>query len=152
MDDRSWMYRKNMPGGKGITEEFINGVNGFAKWVVAKSSYTGFKKIKCPYAKCKNKKYQDIETMKVHLYSKSFVPNYFNWICHCEQFIPTDHFPLVREPNRLVETNSFCEVVNDVASSSFEPGNVNLEEPPNPMAKIFYDMLKVLDTPFVGRM
>ncbi|KAI5657915.1 hypothetical protein M9H77_26708 [Catharanthus roseus] len=46
--------------------------------------------------------------------------------------------------------NSYCEMIIDAASPNFiHQEETNHEEPPNPVAKKFFDMLKVAETPLV---
>ncbi|KAI5662502.1 hypothetical protein M9H77_21825 [Catharanthus roseus] len=45
------------------------------------------------------------------------------------------------------EMNSYCEIIFDVVGSKFFPHEeTNNEEPPNPKAKTFFDMLKAVET------
>ena len=43
--------------------------------------------IRCPctLVKCQNKKFLNVETVKVHLYRNGFVPDYYVWIYHGEK-------------------------------------------------------------------
>lgn len=61
---------------KEITYEFQVGVEELMKFVKQHSESIT---VRCPCAKCKNKKFLDAEQGKVHLYHYGFVPNYYKW-------------------------------------------------------------------------
>jgi len=43
-------------------------------------------KIRCPCSKCKNLKFFHFEEVKVHLYKKRFILEYWYWTCHGESY------------------------------------------------------------------
>ncbi|CAJ2648225.1 unnamed protein product [Trifolium pratense] len=79
---RSWMYNRLMPGRRGLTDEFLKGVDEFVSFAIQRD--TSNKEIRCPCSKCKNMKFLDPEEVKVHIYSRGFKPDYWYWTCHGE--------------------------------------------------------------------
>ena len=80
---RSWMYNRLMPGRKGYTNEFLNGVEEFVAFA-CQQAHLAKGKIRCPCSKCRNMNYIMPEDVRVHLYRKGFVANYWYWTCHGE--------------------------------------------------------------------
>lgn len=83
---RKWMYNKNLPGRKGLTDEFRSGVNDFLEVATSKPEYMSGEKIRCPCLKCKNCKFLNPDEVKEHLWRRGFMDDYYNWTCHGEPF------------------------------------------------------------------
>ena len=96
---RSWMYNRLLSGQKGYTDEFLNGVEEFVSFACQQANSSNGK-IRCPCSKCKNLKYLNPDEVRVHLYKKGFIPNYWYWTCHGEN-----------DPD-------LCEVFNSQSSTS----------------------------------
>ena len=79
----SWMYNRLMPGRRDYTNEFLDGVEEFVSFA-CQQAHLANGKIRCPCSKCRNMNYILPEEVKVHLYRKGFVPDYWYWTCHGE--------------------------------------------------------------------
>ena len=77
----------NRLDGRRLRIEFVEGVDKFVDFSLQHPTYNDNDKISCPCIRCSNKRYLDVDTVKVHLYRKEFTPNYFEWICHGEDVI-----------------------------------------------------------------
>jgi hypothetical protein len=69
------MYRRHVPGIKGITAEFEHGVKEFIVFAV---DHAISDKIRCPYSKCTNRKFRGPTDVKIHLYRFGFVGGGYN--------------------------------------------------------------------------
>jgi len=72
----SWMYNRLLPGRKGYTEAFLNGVAEFVSFALEKTNFSNGK-IRCPCTTCKNLNFLDSEDVKVYLYRTGFIPGYW---------------------------------------------------------------------------
>ncbi|KAL3516326.1 hypothetical protein ACH5RR_023228 [Cinchona calisaya] len=84
--NRQWMYKKNLPGRRGFTEEFCTGVEEFLTFASEQFQYKDGSNIRCSCFKCKNFKFQALDKVREHLYRYGLVSNYYNWTCHGEIF------------------------------------------------------------------
>jgi len=71
-----WMTNRLILGRRGCPHEFIRGVEEFDAFARLQPVYLREGKYKCPYSKCKNKKYLIPEEVKFHLYKKGFMHAY----------------------------------------------------------------------------
>ncbi|XP_052181209.1 uncharacterized protein LOC127794273 [Diospyros lotus] len=126
-----------------VSTEFIKGVEKFVNFAKSQPEWMDGNKIKCPcnQPKCRNTAFRDQDTVTSHLLTKGFVPGYYEWTLHGEVIATVDSVDmsysastLEAEPSNLFET-----MVMDAAGPDFNP-NME-EEPPNPEAQAFYDML-----------
>ena len=151
---RSWMYNRLMPGRKGYTNEFLNGVEEFVAFA-CQQAHLAKGKIRCPCSKCRNMNYIMPEDVRVHLYRKGFVADYWYWTCHGETN-PT----LRRVFSNQASSSSMTESINNehldrVQAMVYEAvgpefgiyNNEEVEELPNPDAKDFYDLLNAAQKP-----
>ena len=76
---RSWMYNRLLSSRKGYTKFFLKGVEEFISFACQQLYFLSYKKIRCPCSKYKNQKYLSLDEVKVDLYKKEFVPNYWYW-------------------------------------------------------------------------
>ena len=67
-----------------MTHEFIRGVEEFDTFARLQLVYLREGKYRCPYSKCKNKKFLVPEDVKVHLYRKEFHACLWYWTSHGE--------------------------------------------------------------------
>ena len=108
--------------------------------------------IRCPctLVKCQNKKFLNVETVKVHLCRNGFVPDYYLWIYHGEKQVHQRCSSSVRvsvsETDQMVSDNmnhtTYHRMVCDVVGPEFNP-----DEEPNVEARNFYDMIRAGDKP-----
>ncbi|KAL8153613.1 hypothetical protein V2J09_011373 [Rumex salicifolius] len=84
IDNRSWMYDRRLTDGSGWKNEFINGVEIFIEFATLQVHLMDGSKIKYPCSKCKNERLQEIDDVRVHLYTKGFVDTYYWWTAHGE--------------------------------------------------------------------
>ncbi|XP_073152840.1 uncharacterized protein [Henckelia pumila] len=85
--DRSWIDRRFVNGY--LNHEFMHGVEVFVAFAKSNSTCLPDGTIRCP---CNRNKYQNLTyfdgvTVKEHLSRYGFVPNYYNWFYHGEQYI-----------------------------------------------------------------
>ncbi|XP_019158170.1 PREDICTED: uncharacterized protein LOC109154886 [Ipomoea nil] len=144
-EHRKWMYNRLLPGKRGITNEFLAGVEQFVKYACTLSVYELTNTIRCPCSKCKNRVHLSADDVRVHLYKKGFEPYYWVWTCHGEP-IPTVNEQVLETRN---ENNQYETMVFDVGGSSFIPFHVenNQEEEPHTSAQNFYDLLNTARQP-----
>ena len=85
MENREWMYgNKLLSDGSGWTQEFINGVEVFLAYATSQVHLMDGHNIRCPCSTCKNERFKEIDTCRVHLYRRGFVANYMLWNAHGE--------------------------------------------------------------------
>ncbi|XP_021752461.1 uncharacterized protein LOC110717967 [Chenopodium quinoa] len=138
--ERSWMYERRV--GQSINPEFVKGVDEFIQYVKDNHESSNPNEVRCPCAKCKNKRLWDPETVKIPLFRTGFIPNYYEWMCHGERF--------PRVPER--RSNEYRDMVFDAFRHSQDQGHseqasVSSEEEPNAQAKHFLDLLKASERP-----
>ena len=78
-DDREWMYEGQIVNGM-FSNECGDKVDEFVTFALRHlECVNGGTAIRCPgtLVKCQNKKFLNVETVKVHLYRNGFVPDYY---------------------------------------------------------------------------
>ncbi|XP_021716595.1 uncharacterized protein LOC110684442 [Chenopodium quinoa] len=138
--ERSWMYERKV--GPYVNPEFVKGFDEFMQYVKDNPESSNPNEVRCPCAKCKNKRLWDPDTVKLHLFRAGFVPNYYEWMCHGEGF------PTIPASG----SNEYREMVFDAFGQSQDHGHseqasVSSEEEPNAQAKHFLDLLKASERP-----
>ncbi|CAH9099457.1 unnamed protein product, partial [Cuscuta epithymum] len=83
-ESRSWMYNRYVDIGRGLTQEFKDGVNEFVTFALGQHQYMDGSKIRCPCMECKNRKFVESDEVYWHLYTHGFIDNYYNWISQGE--------------------------------------------------------------------
>ncbi|XP_021746191.1 uncharacterized protein LOC110712080 [Chenopodium quinoa] len=142
--ERSWMYERMV--GQSINPDFVKGVDEFIQYVTDHPESSNPNEVRCPYVKCKNKRLWNADTVKIHLYRKGFIPNYYKWMCHGEGY------PGV--PERW--SNEYRDMVLDAFGHTEDQGPsdqasvLSSEEEPNATAKHFLDLLKASKRPLYG--
>ena len=61
--------------GHSLRSEFLRGVDEFIGFCKANLENSGKDEIRCPCQKCKYRRMHDTYIVKVHLYSKGFIPD-----------------------------------------------------------------------------
>ncbi|RDX58334.1 hypothetical protein CR513_62358, partial [Mucuna pruriens] len=82
---RAWMYDRLLPGRKGYTTKFLNGLEEFMDFACRQPNYLSEGKIRCPCKLCKNKAYLTRDEVNVHILRKGFTPRYWYWTSHGER-------------------------------------------------------------------
>jgi len=78
------MYDHCYSGRRGLKESFVVGVEEFIR-TTRRSRYFELEgEIRCPCIKCDYTRILTDEIVKVHLYKKGFIPNYWIWTLHGE--------------------------------------------------------------------
>jgi len=130
MDDREWMYK----GWQSEQEyvEFALKVNGFLK----KAFDRGQSRI-----------HQSQLSMGKHIIRNGFVENYTRWICHGEAHRAREE--VVSQRIDDYDADAGCaDMLADFHEAHFQ--EVPREEPPEPTAKQYYDMLSAAQKPLHG--
>ncbi|XP_021775699.1 uncharacterized protein LOC110739547 [Chenopodium quinoa] len=138
--ERSWMYKRTI--GQSINPDFVKGVNEFIQYIRDHPESSNPDEVRCPCVKCKNKRLWNANTVKIHLYDKGYVPNYYVWMCQGEGY------PGVPERR----SNEYHDMVLDAFGHSQDQGHseeasVSSEEERNATAKHFLDLLKDFERP-----
>jgi len=148
------MYDRFMCDRMGYKDVFLKGVDEFVSYACEETNLSNGK-IRCPCCKCKNIKFFHFEEIKVHLYKKGFIPEYWYWTCHGES-----------DPNICIDTspeifstqeghlNRFESMVYDVAGLEYEidhdqemDDSPSMNETPNIKAQKFYELLDAAQKP-----
>ena len=138
MDDREWMYKGWQSEQEYI--EFALKVNDFLE----KAFDRGQSRMPCPCTKCQNRIHQSQLTMGKHIITNGFVENYTRWICHGEAHRAREE--VVRQRIDDYDADAGCaDMLADFHEAHFEEGP--REEPPEPTAKQYYDMLSAAQKP-----
>ncbi|XP_021858448.2 uncharacterized protein [Spinacia oleracea] len=137
--ERSWMYDRL--DGHHLKPEFVNGVGDFIEFCKEHPTFNDHGEIRCPCSGCDNRHFHDVETVKVHLYKKGFVRNYFDWICHGE--ILGESLPVQSNPCQDMVVDALG---NNQEHLSYEETNSVKEEPTDEAKKLF-DLLKAGGVP-----
>ncbi|XP_021775780.1 uncharacterized protein LOC110739640 [Chenopodium quinoa] len=138
--ERSWMYERMI--GQSINPDFVKEVDEFIQYVTDHPESSNSNEVRCPCVKCKNKRLWNADTVKIHMYGKGFIPNYYKWMCHGEGY------PGV--PKR--RSNEYRDMVLDAFGHTedqrpSDQASVSSEQEPNATAKHFLDLLKASERP-----
>ena len=139
-NDRAWMYQR-LDNKRFLNPIFLDGLENFMQYVISQPSSMNDTNIKCPCSKCKNCRFWNAETVKIHLMSKGFVRDYYEWNRHGEPYIfrqsgEQSSTYVSDTEERRDENNLMYNMVMDAAGPSFDP------EMPNAEAQKLYDILK----------
>jgi hypothetical protein len=115
------MYNWYVPSVKGITIEFISGVDHFLQYALAKvATSSNPNEVRCPCVKCNSLHNHTAEEIKLHLYRKGLTKNYYNWTCNGKEFntLPQMSNASV-DGDALRSTNRYREMVIDAVGQIF---------------------------------
>lgn len=150
------MYNRNLPHRVGLTDEFLYGVEGFMSYVCSREQFTrDGRLIRCPCVRCACMKFLDMDSVKLHLYQKGFMANYYSWTCHGEESLTTDPGVEFEPANQnafhqsnIQNLDRYESMVMDAAGPSVDANTRECEpEMPNAAAQQFYQMLDAAKTP-----
>lgn len=82
-EKRQWMYNRVTPDRRDFTKAFMKGVDEFLEHACQLPNYS-MEQIRCPCAKCKNRKIDIFDVVKTHIYKHGFLPDYYEWTSHGE--------------------------------------------------------------------
>ncbi|KAI0494048.1 hypothetical protein KFK09_024179 [Dendrobium nobile] len=147
-EERYWMYNRLFPGRKGLTVEFIEGVETFIQVASQLPSFQFDKMFRCPCSKHKNLAFLKPDDVKLDLYRRGFPPNYWIWTSHGKY-----------EPHRDAHAGSstayetfdedqmsrpYEDLIFDVAGHNLRS---NVKEPPNAETQKFFELLHSAQKP-----
>ena len=114
MDDSSWKYQDSTQGLWRI--DYYNGVQGFTNFATSIPKNFSGGDIRCPYRKCKNKKYLPLIIITIHLLHKGFMKNYLCWYVHGEIFVRNESMV-----KRMVGSTSSASNVHEIGNDNSNP-------------------------------
>ena len=139
--------------------DYYNRVQSFINFTTSISRNFSGDGIKCPYRRCKNKKFLHPDVVMMYLLHKGFMEDYLCWYAHKELFVRNKSMV-----ERMVGSTSSASNVHGVVNDNSNPyrnmvmdsmrmnqGNASqcpiVEEEPNADAARFFDLLKDSDEP-----
>ena len=142
--NRSWMYSRLINGL--LNPEFLVGLEEFIEFACSKPEWMDGNKIKCPctLTKCRNRSYHQIDTVKYHLMKNGFIPGYYVWARQGEMEPDSIQNSGDAQPASESIENAYHSMVMDAAEPDFNPNEIS-DEPPNPEAQKFFDMLSAVN-------
>lgn len=151
--NRDWMYSRFNE--EGISDRYIKGVEEFIEFAKSKSEFMCGDQIKCPCVKCHNFRFEDIDAVRFHLYSKGFMGNYRIWVAQGEGIVSrepdlgasSDERSCMDETEQPYRDMIFDALGQEFMDTDNDGEEGQLEEEPNAKAQEFYNMLKDADTP-----
>ena len=103
-----WMYTRINNDGT-INKNFVDRVENFISFACNQLGVMNVREIRCPCRKCQNQKYQTLEEVKLHLFRKEFIADYYVWDQHVEQYV------------HATSTNFECNIHEEVDTESSNP-------------------------------
>ncbi|CAK8543573.1 unnamed protein product [Lathyrus sativus] len=156
---RSWMYDRTLPGRRGLTPNFEEGVNGFITWAFAQECCRREGGVRCPCLKCECRSIiSDPEEVERHLKRKGFIKNYWVWTYNGEQ-LPSNVYSKTTNTHASnsrshMESDEQFNLIDKMVGNAFgvnvtydEPQDFDGEEFSNEEAQRFYQLLKEMNTP-----
>ncbi|XP_070010780.1 uncharacterized protein [Nicotiana sylvestris] len=144
------MYNRIYPNRSGLREEFIEGVSELMAKTKTLHEFLSEGVIRCPCRKCKCGKLLQPDVVKVHLYKKGFMENYYVWTIHGEDVASVGNVDFQKkidsEGSPLAENNAensrFSEMVRDAFVM-----HSGAQSEPNDDARRFYEQLEEASRP-----
>jgi len=106
---------------------YCNGFGDFINYALSNPRNISGGNIRCPYKRCKNKKFVDADIVMTYLLQKGFMEKYFYWFAHREPHVPYE---------TMVEM-----MVESISSSSNVYGVVN--DNSNPYRNMVMDVIRI---------
>jgi len=139
--NRVWMYDRCYNGRRRLKDSFVIGIEEFVQTTRQSKYFELEGGIRYLCIKCDCTRILTNEIVKVHLYKKGFIPNYWIWTLHSEDMPHVylhegDNFVL-RYDVRTFWMEQLCdmeEMLNNALcqfESTQQPNDTNLEECPN---------------------
>ena len=123
--EMAWMYNKNLPGRRGLIDEFRTGLELFLDFASNKYEFMDGNKLRYPCRKCDNGKFFACDKVREHFCRFGFTLNYYNWTSHDEPFISdegyrgSDQFLVREECGYYAQLNPYEKMMIDAASQNF---------------------------------
>jgi len=114
MDDHSWMYRDSPQELQRM--DYYNRVQSFINFATSITRNFSGDGIKCPYKRCKNKKFLHPDVVTMYLLHKGFMEDYVCWYAHKELFVRNK-----RMVERMVGSTSSASNVHWVVNNNSNP-------------------------------
>jgi len=96
--------------------DYCNGVQDFINFTTSIPRNFTDDGIRCPYRKCKNKKFLHQDVVMMHLLTKGFMEDYLCWYAHGELFVPNESMV-----ERVVGSSSNASNVHEVVNDNNNP-------------------------------
>ena len=106
MDDRSWIYQDSPQGLQMMN--YYNWVQGFINYAMSNPRNINGCGIKYPCKRCKNKKFLDLDVVRIHLLQKGFMEKYLCWYALGELFVP--HKTMIKKMVELIFSASYMKL------------------------------------------
>ncbi|CAK8534900.1 unnamed protein product [Lathyrus sativus] len=156
---RSWMYDRTLPGRRGLTPNFEEGVKGFITWAFAQECCRREGGVRCLCLKCECRPIiSDPEEVERHLKRKGFIKNYWVWTYNGEQ-LPSNEYAETTNTHASssrshMEFDKKFNLIDEMVGNAFrvnvtydEPQDFDGEELSNEEAQRLYQLLKEMNTP-----
>ncbi|KAI0504324.1 hypothetical protein KFK09_015276 [Dendrobium nobile] len=147
-EERYWMYNRLLLGRKGLTVEFIQGVETFIQVASQLPSFQLDKMFRCPCSKHKNLAFLKPDDVKLDLYRRGFLPNYWIWTSHGEYEPHRDAHAGSSTAYETFHENQMSrpyeDLIFDVTGHNLRS---NVEEPPNAETQKFFELLHSAQKP-----
>nr|GEX69802.1 hypothetical protein [Tanacetum cinerariifolium] len=153
--DREWMYNSRfLEGRKDYNPAFIDRVVSFMEFACQQRTIDRDNDlIRCPCSSCKNRAYKSIDDIMLHVVTKGFVKNYYQWTSHGEPEVGSSSM----QPNCNTSSNKdnegpnpYRNMILEAAGHDFNPNsheNVSQPQPSDPKTKRLYELLHQADEP-----
>ena len=96
--------------------DYYNRIQSFINFATSISRNFSGDGIKCPYRRCKNKKFLHPDVVTMHLLHKRFMEDYLCWYAHEKLFVHNESMI-----QRMVESTSSASNVHGVVNDNSNP-------------------------------
>ena len=117
MENRDWMYAR-LDGRGALNSSFVARVDGFLAFSCSQVDCMSAGKVKCPCRKCKNWPFNEVDTVRLHLFKHGFVDDYFVWKYQGESN-GSEYDHEVGQPNHGPNENLYERMVLDAVGPTF---------------------------------
>ena len=74
---RVWMYNRLNDGRRGLTNDFLEWLDQFLNFAIEYAPVESVEKLRCLCERCQNRNIVEYATVRVHLFKRGFMPNYY---------------------------------------------------------------------------
>ncbi|KAL0455757.1 UNVERIFIED_CONTAM: hypothetical protein Slati_0914900 [Sesamum latifolium] len=127
-----------------LLDEFVERIDQeFLNFAFTNPKFISHGQIKCPCTKCDNRKFLSRKDVHLHIVRNGFIRGYEIWYAHGESLNRrNDASGSLSVSNE--EGSRYRAMVMDALGPEPIPNQTCEEQPPNPEAQKFFDLLKVL--------